>query len=130
MDVEAAARNWRDTWERGWRAKDVEAIVGLYADDVEYRAYVFREPDLGREGVRRYLTENFAVEEELECSFRDPVAAGDPAAVEWWATWIENGERLTLAGTTILRFDADGLVTDHRDYWSQVERKEPPFPGW
>ena len=37
---------------------------------------------------------------------------------------------LTMAGVTILRFDADGLVVDHRDYWNQSERREPPFDGW
>jgi hypothetical protein len=52
------------------------------------------------------------------------------AAVECWATCIENGERLTLAGTTVLRFDQHGRVVDHRDYWSHVDRREPPFEGW
>ena len=36
-----------------------------------------------------------------------------------------------MAGATNdLRFDGDGLVVDHRDYWNQVDSKEPPFPGW
>ena len=102
----------------------------LYDGTVEYRALVFREPELGRGGVRRYLEENFGVEEQIECRFGDPVVAGDRAAVEWWASWIENGEPLTLAGATFLRFDEDGLVVDHRDYWNEVKRREPPFAGW
>jgi SnoaL-like domain len=130
MDSEAAARRWAETWSRAWREKDVEAIVALYAEDAVYRALVFREPDLGAAGVRRYLEENFAVEEEIECWFGEPIAAGGRAACEWWATWIEKGQRLTLAGATVVRFDDDGLVVDHRDYWSHVERREPPFPEW
>ena len=130
MDAEAAARRWRDTWERAWPAKDVEAIVELYSEEVPYRALVFREPDRGRAGVRRYLEENFGVENEVDCRFGEPVVDGDRAAVEWWASWIENGEPLTLAGSTFLRFDADGLVVDHRDYWNEVPRREPPFDGW
>jgi hypothetical protein len=35
-----------------------------------------------------------------------------------------------LAGVTALRFDDDGKVVDHRDYWNQVERREPPYAGW
>jgi hypothetical protein len=58
------------------------------------------------------------------------VAAGDRAAVEWWASWLESGEPVTLAGVTVLRFDADGLVVDHRDYWNEVDRREPPYGGW
>ena len=130
MDAEAAARRWVETWPRAWRDRDVEAIVSLYADAAVYNAFPFREPDRGVEGVRRYLKENFAVEEEIECWFGEPIVGSDRAAVEWWATWIENGERLTLAGSTMLRFDAEGLVVDHRDYWNQVERREPPYPGW
>ena len=56
--------------------------------------------------------------------------AGDRAAVEWWATWNEDGAPLTLAGTTVLRFDASGRVVDHRDYWNQVEQREEPYDGW
>ena len=130
MDAEAAAVRWAETWPRAWRERDVEAIAALYAEEALYRAYPFREPDRTIAGVRRYLTENFGVEEEIECWFGRPVVGRDRAAVEWWATWIENGERLTLAGSTLLRFDADGLVVDHRDYWNQVERREPPYDGW
>ena len=128
--MERAARRWAETWNRAWAEKDVEAIASLYAEDALYRALVFREPDRGVEGVRRYLRENFAVEDDVECWFGEPIATGDRAAVEWWATWVEDGQRLTLAGATILRFDDEGRVVDHRDYWNQVERREPPFAGW
>jgi len=46
---------------------------------------------------------------------REPIVGANRAAVEWWATWLENGERLTVTGTTILRFRDDGLIVDHRD---------------
>jgi hypothetical protein len=130
MNSEAVAHRWAETWTHAWPKHDVEAIVSLYAVDAVYRAFSFREPDIGQAGVRRYLTENFAVEEGVECWFGEPLAAAHRAAVEWWATWVENGERLTLAGTTLLRFCEDGLVVDHRDYWNQVERRELPFDGW
>ena len=129
-DTEAAARRWVEAWTEAWPARDPERITALYSDSASYRALAFRPPDLGLEGVRRYLTENFAVEEDIECRFGAPIASGDRAAVEWWASWIEDGKRLTLAGVTVLRFDADGKVIDHRDYWNEVERLEPPYEGW
>lgn len=130
MDIQAAANRWADTWRRAWPSYDVEAIASLYAEDAVYRALAFREPDRGHTDVRRYLKENFEVEDEVECWFGEPVVFEDRATVEWWATWIENSERLTMAGATVLRFRGDGLVTDHRDYWNQVERREKPYPGW
>ena len=32
---------------------------------------------------------------------------------------VEADQAVTLAGTTVLRFDPDGLVVDHVDYWMQ-----------
>jgi predicted SnoaL-like aldol condensation-catalyzing enzyme len=130
MDVESAARHWAEVWSRAWPARVTEAIAALYSQHASYRALAFRDPDLGLTGVRRYLNENFAVEEGVECRFGEPIASGDRAAVEWWASWVEAGQQLTLAGVTILRFDRDGKVVDHRDYWNQVERREPPYSGW
>ncbi len=37
---------------------------------------------------------------------------------------------MTLAGATLLRFDGEGKVIDHRDYWNEVERRELPYAGW
>ncbi len=130
MDAAAAATRWATTWERAWPGKDVEAIVALYAEEVEYRALAFRHPDRGLDGVREYLTREFGVEHDIECRFGVPVAAGDRAAVAWWASWVEDGQPITLAGSTFLRFDDAGLIVDHRDYWSHIDRIEPPHDGW
>ena len=130
MDSAAAARRWADVWERAWPAKDVDAIVALYAEDARYRALVLRQPEVGIAGVRDYLVRNFAVEDDIECRFGQPIVGGDRASVEWWANWTEAGADLTMAGVTILRFGADGLVVDQRDYWNQSDLREPPFSGW
>lgn len=126
MDPLAAARRWARTWERAWPSKDAGAIAELYAPDAVYRALVFREPTT----PAAYLAATFASEEDVECRFGEPIASGDRAAVEWWASWLESGDPVTLAGVTVLRFDADGLVVDHRDYWNEIDRREQPFAGW
>ena len=130
MDTAAAARRWAEVWTGAWPAKDVEAIVALYAESAQYRALVLREPELGTAGVRSYLEQNFAIEHDIECRFGEPLAGDDRAAVEWWASWNEAGADLTMAGVTILRFDDDGMVVDHRDYWNQSDQREQPFSGW
>lgn len=130
MDVTDAAQRWATVWEHAWSTKDAEAIVALYADHAEYRALVLREPELGAIGVRAYLERIFGEEDDIECRFGPPVASGDRAAVEWWARWTEDGADLTMAGVTVLRFDAGGMVVDHRDYWNATDGREPPFDGW
>jgi hypothetical protein len=129
-DAETPARRWVEAWTRAWPARDPEPIAALYSESASYRALAFREPDLGHEGVRRYLTETFAAEEDVECRFGEPIVSGSRAAVEWWASWVEDGRPLTLAGVTVLRFDARGKVIDQRDYWNEVDRRVQAYDDW
>ena len=55
------------------------------------------------------------------------IVGGDRAAVEYWAILRVEGKKQTLAGATLLRFDADGLVVEHRYYWAlEPGRRERP----
>jgi len=105
VDAASAAARWADTWSRAWPERDAEAIAALYSDAVVYRSPAFREPDLGLDGVRRYLGKEFAAERDIQCCFGSPIGSGDRAAVEWWASWTEQGQQFTFAGVTVLRFD-------------------------
>jgi nuclear transport factor 2 (NTF2) superfamily protein len=126
LDVEHAARNWAATWSTAWPRKDTESIAALYAKDAPYRALAFREPDEASD----YLRRTFADETDIECRFGEPVVAGDRAAVEWWASWIEDARPITLAGMTLIRFDGEGKVVDHRDYWNEAPGRIDPYSGW
>jgi len=75
-----------------WPQRDAEAIAALYADTVVYRSPAFRPPDLGLAGVRRYLGEQLPAEENIECWFGRPIVSGGRPAVEWWASWTEQGQ--------------------------------------
>lgn len=130
MNAHEAARRWTEVWTRAWPARDAEAIVALYADDAKYLSYPFREPDKGTDGALDYLTRTLQGENDIECWFGEPVSGRDRAAVEWWASWTEDGEEITLAGTTLLRFNDQGLVVDHRAYWNQFDGRRAPYPNW
>jgi ketosteroid isomerase-like protein len=128
-DVAAAARRWADVWARAWREHDVDAIATLYADEAVHRSAPFRDAGRGPEGVREYVEWAFADEERAETWFGEPVVTGDRAAVEWWAVSEakEPGPIVTLAGASLIRFGADGLVREQYDYWNEQEgRREPP----
>jgi hypothetical protein len=126
VDTERAARAWAAVWASAWPRKDAESIAALYADDAPYRALAFRQPD----NPSDYLLRTFAEETEITCRFGEPVVSGRRAAVEWWASWIEEGRPITLAGATMLGFDDDGKVVDHRDYWNQAEGRIEPYSDW
>ncbi|HET8527928.1 MAG TPA: nuclear transport factor 2 family protein [Gaiellaceae bacterium] len=112
METRAAARRWAEVWERGWREHDAAAIAALYAADAHWSQHPFRAPDPD------YLERVFAEEESAACEFADPLVDGDRAAVEWTArTTLRDGDAEHLVGVALLRFDADGLVVEHRDVW-------------
>jgi ketosteroid isomerase-like protein len=130
VDAAAAARRWAEVWQRAWEALDTEAVVALYAPDATFRSQPFRDLERGRDGVRAYVAGAFADESTVRAWFGSPVVEGDRASVEWWAALSEAGEEVTLAGTSTLRFDADGLVIEQRDTWNLgPSRREPPA-GW
>lgn len=130
MNFKSIARRWAETWSAGWPDKDIEAMVAFYASGATYLSVPFREPDRGIDGVRSYLTREFGVESEIQCWFGRPIVNGNRAAIEWWASWVESGDELTLAGSTFLTFNDAGLIVDHRDYWNQVNDRRPPYEGW
>ena len=117
MDTDAAARRWIDGWLRGWIALDTEPILANYAEDAFFLSHPFREPQTPREYVEWALAE----EEWAEPWFGEPVVDGDRAAVEWSAeTRLKDGSSERLAGLSLLRFDADGLVVEQRDFWASA----------
>lgn len=129
-DLRAAAVNWASTWQRCWEALDADPIVALYADDATWSSQPFRELSHGRAGVRTYVAGAFADESEVRAWFGQPVVDGDRASVTWWAALREAGEEVTLAGTSVLHFDADGLVRHQWDAWNMVAGRRDPPDGW
>src|SRR5919109_1831393 len=110
METEAAARAWVEGWRRAWPARDVDGIASMYADGTVFSSYPFRAADT----ARSYAERAFGEEDLVRAWFGEPVVSGDRAAVEYWAVLCAEQEQ-TIAGAAFLRFDADGLVCDHRD---------------
>lgn len=129
-DTLAAARTWASTWQRCWEALAPDPIVALYAEDAIFSSHPAREPHHGRAGVREYVKDAFADESDVRAWFDEPIVDGDRAAVRWWAALREAGEEVTLAGTSVLRFDEDGLVTDQWDAWHLIPGRNEPPSGW
>lgn len=126
--MDEAARRWAQTWESSWPRRDAESIAALYAAGATYRSHPLRDPQAG--GALAYTQREFALEEAIVCRFGEPMTSSDRAAVEWWASWVEEGREVTLAGSTVLRFDEAGRVVEHVDYWVQGEGRLEPFSGW
>lgn len=126
MDTKSAARRWRETWLRGWREQDAEAIAALYASGATFRSEPFRE----LQDPRTYADWAFSEQDSADVWFGEPVVEGDRVACEYWGVVSFQGRDETIAGVAIIRFDADGLVAEQRDYWSAHDGRRERPEGW
>lgn len=127
MRPSEAARRWAQAWKSGWEAVDVEPILACYAENAVLSTQPFREPFVGHDGVRAYLARVLGEEEDPRVWMSEPIVEDDRAAVSWWASLREGGVDTTLAGTSVLRFDGNGLVVEQWDAWNELsERRDPP----
>jgi hypothetical protein len=119
VDTREAAGRWAETWERGWNVHDAAAVLALYADGAVWSQSPFRE----REAPRDYLERVFAEEASAQASFEEPLVDGDRAAIEWRGdTKLRGGGEERLAGVSLVRFDAEGLVVEQHDFWNEASR--------
>jgi hypothetical protein len=126
MDVAAASRAWVQAWQRAWPAADPEPLDAVYADDALFYSHPFRPS----QSWRAYAEWAFGDQAEAECRFGEPVVCDDRAAVDWWGViTAKDGSVETVAGTSLLRFGADGRVVEQRDAWAgETGRHE--LPNW
>jgi hypothetical protein len=127
MTTADAARRWARAWTMGWEALDPGPILACYAADAVLSTAPFREAHRGLEAVSEYVTAALGAEEDPRVWMSEPIVDGDRASVSWWASLREDGADSTLAGTSVLRFDATGLVVEQWDAWDLLpERRDPP----
>jgi hypothetical protein len=90
----------------------------------------YSHPFRARQGPAEYVAWAFEDQSSAECRFGEPLVDGDRAAVEWWAVvGSTDASSQSLAGTSVLRFDGDGLVTEQRDAWGEAEGHRE-LPDW
>jgi predicted SnoaL-like aldol condensation-catalyzing enzyme len=129
-DIRAAAARWARTWADAWEAGNPEPIVALYAPYATVSTQAFREPYRGPDGVRDYVTRVLSEEEDQRVWMSEPIVDGDRASISWWASLREEGADATLAGTSVLRFDAAGLVAEQWDAWNVLDARSEPPTTW
>ena len=115
-----------EVWSRAWPGADRDAIAALYADGAVFHSHPFRS----RQKPAEYVAWAFSGQASAECRFGEPVVDGGRAAVAWWAVITSrDGSQQSLAGTSLLRFDDEGLVTEQRDAWNE-ESGRRELPHW
>ena len=128
MTVDVA--DWLDRYRIAWETRDPDAAAALFTEDASYREQPYQDAFQGRSGVHDYWSRVTATQSDVVFRYGEPVTQGDRAAVEWWTTMRNGGVEVTLAGEFWLRFAADGLCRELREYWHFAEGHHEPHAGW
>lgn len=110
------------------RPDSLDALLELYAEDAR-----FKDPfnDVrGRRAIRAIFAHMFATLSEPRFAITDALTQDDQAFLTWRFSFGRSGSstRLTIHGATQLRYDAQGRVSLHRDYWDAAEELYAHLP--
>ncbi|MBL8462197.1 MAG: nuclear transport factor 2 family protein [Thauera sp.] len=98
----------------------------LYAPDARFKD-PFNEV-AGTAAIGRIFAHMFATTEAPRFEVTDCIEQGEQAMLGWAFHFALRGRPLVVRGVTHLRFDADGRVVLHRDYWDAAEELYEKLP--
>ena len=91
----------------------------------------FQDPTQEKSGIDAYIVAQEGLMKHCDDVFLEPGAvalSGDAAFVEWTMGLKIKGIEFVYPGTTRLRFGADGMIVEHRDYFDFVGPTFAPVP--
>lgn len=98
--------------------RELDPIVATYSEDCEVGNIIVPEKFKGPDGARRFWSEYRDTFGEIHSSFRNVIASGGSAALEWTTKATSaDGDPLEYDGVSILEI-ADGKVTRFRAYFN------------
>ncbi len=107
---------WVASYERAWRAGDLQAVEGLFTSDARYRPSPYEESEVGHEAIKAFWLDD---EGETFTMSATPVAVEDATAVV--RVLVHYGEPTSqeYLDLWVLHFAEDGRVDDFEEwaYW-------------
>ena len=105
-------------------------IHRLYAEDAWFKD-PFNEV-LGIAAIRRVFEHMFETLDQPRFRVTERIADGGGAVLLWEFRFGSQGSARCIRGASHLRFDAQGRIAWHRDYWDAAEELYAKLPilGW
>ena len=102
------------------RRDNLAELLSLYADQAFFKD-PFNEVR-GRAETGRVFAHMFEQLDQPRFTVNQGMAQGDSGFLLWELAFVrQSGEPMRICGASHLRFDADGLVVAHRDFWDPME---------
>lgn len=108
--------DWLLSFKKFWIEKDVESVLALFSDDVEY----FETPERKLEDLDEIKSEWEVVKEQDGIMLSlGPVRSADGAyEVDWQLSYYKQGKKFEYSGIYKIRLNESGKC----DYFMQIEK--------
>ncbi|MBG7619508.1 nuclear transport factor 2 family protein [Herbaspirillum sp. AP02] len=113
-------------WYAALDRTSLERIDEFYAAEA-----LFKDPfnDVkGIRSIRAIFAHMFATTDDPRFVILERMGQGGQAFATWRFEFRLKGRHYTVLGVTHFRFDAQGLVSEHRDYWDAAEELWQKLP--
>ncbi len=107
-----------ERYKRAWEARDVDAVMELYAADAEHRDHPFRDPYQGANAIRAMWNDIATNEVNVEFDAERVYVAGRTVLASWHAAYTDatSGDRVRMRGFATFELDATGLIERLREW--------------
>lgn len=114
------------TWYAALTPESLTAIDQFYAPDAQFKD-PFNEV-CGTKAIRQIFEHMFATTDKPRFVFIDVLEQDTQCFLTWTFHFGLSGKTYEVTGGSHLRYDSDGKIIDHRDYWDPAEELWQKLP--
>jgi limonene-1,2-epoxide hydrolase len=119
---EAIIRNYYKAWEADGGAPDLEKIVASFAPGGSWQVLYPTGPRYqGHDALRTELLRQAAFVSNFTIEVLHVASNADVVMIEHVDTFLRNDVRVRACVMSVFELDADGLITENRDYFDSAD---------
>jgi ketosteroid isomerase-like protein len=109
-----------------WKRRDVEGFIATLADDIEYHWHPTKRPAVGKDKMRKFLSNYEAGFDQQEWTIRHSSETGNVLFVEGMEVLVDRSTGAKMDNPFVQVFELrDGLITRMRDYYDTSQVHAP-----
>ena len=112
-----------------WKKRDVEGFIATLADDIEYHWHPTKRPAVGKDKMRKFLSNYEAGFDQQEWRITHSAEDGEILFVEGMEVLVDRSTGVKMDNPFVQVFQVrDGLIYRMRDYYDTSQVHAPAKP--
>ena len=118
-----------DAMMAAWKRRDVEGFIDTLTDDIEYHWHPTKRPAVGKEKMRKFLSNYEAGFDQQEWNIRHTAETGGVLFVEGMEVLVDRSTGVKIDNPFVQVFEIrDGKIARMRDYYDTSQVHAPAKP--